>query len=146
MIVAELRASYFSKAQTIFRNPGLLIWPKPEQSTVIWMGQKCPNNHKWWNTTLICDFCIPVDFLGINDLKKIKKGRKKIWRPRPRPQWKIWFFNYFFPWLGSYGVNLMEKGTDLRLKAIKVTKRPYISQICNLPSGTPIIVIFVFQY
>ena len=23
----------------------------------------------------MCDFCIPVDFLGINDLKKIKKGR-----------------------------------------------------------------------
>jgi hypothetical protein len=30
------------------------------------------------NTTYIHDFCIPLDFLGIKDLKKNKKRPKKI--------------------------------------------------------------------
>ena len=30
------------------------------------------------NTTLIHDFCIPLDFLGIKDLKKNKKRPKKF--------------------------------------------------------------------
>ena len=51
--------------------------------------------------------------------KKSKKAENFFWRPRPRPQWKNWFFYYFFPWLGSYGVNLMGKAIDLSLKVIK---------------------------
>ena len=33
------------------------------------------------NTTHIHDFCIPLDFLGIKDLKKNKKGQKNFQRP-----------------------------------------------------------------
>ena len=78
--------------------------------------------------------------------KKSKKAEKKFEGQDQGRNEKIDFFYYFFPWWGSYGVNLMGKATDLSLKVIKVTKRPYISQIRNLPSGTRIIVIFVFQY
>ena len=67
-------------------------------STVIWMGRKCPKNHKWLNTILMCDFCIPVDFLGINDLKKIKKGRKNFLKAKAAM--KNLIFLLFFPLVG----------------------------------------------
>ena len=68
--------------------------------TVIWMGRKCPKNHKWLNTILMCDFCIPVDFLGINDLKKIKKGRKKFLKAKAKAAMKNLIFLLFFPLVG----------------------------------------------
>ena len=33
----------------------------------------------------IYDFCIPLDFLGIMDLKKIEKGQENVQRPYQRP-------------------------------------------------------------
>lgn len=30
---------------------------------------------------LVNDFCIPLDLLGIKDLKKIEKGQRNFWKP-----------------------------------------------------------------
>ena len=80
--------------------------------------------------------CIPLDFLRIKDLKK---------RPNPKsqsPKPKISKFYNFFPWFGSFGVNLIGKAIDLSLKVIKATVKPYIVQTCNLFRGYVFLFLF----
>ena len=44
----------------------------------------------------MCDFCIPVDFLGINDLKKVKKGRNIFLKAKGKAAMKNLIFLLFF--------------------------------------------------
>ena len=54
-------------------------------------------------------------------------------------------FPLFSPWFGPFGVNLKGKAINLSLKAIKVTGRPCIGQICNLLWWKWIIMVFSLQ-
>ena len=55
-------------------------------------------NFLWWNPVQKQEFCIPLHFLGIKDLKKIEKGQRNFWRPHQRPdREKSWIFIIFSP-------------------------------------------------
>ena len=84
------------------------------------------------NTTQIHDFCIPLDFLGIKDLKKNKKGQKKFQRPEPRPQLHILKFYNFFALCGPFWHKNSGDWRNLTPKAIKAKKadiRPNVSKL-----------------
>ena len=46
-------------------------------------------NSVWWNTTQIYDFCMPLDFFGIKDLKKMLKSPPKLKAISKGPNKKI---------------------------------------------------------
>jgi hypothetical protein len=104
---------------------------------IIWLG---------WSTTHINDSYIPLDFLSIKDLKKLKKAKKVFEGQIQSLKPKMSIFHNFFPWFGSFRVNLIEKATDLSLKAIKVPVEPYIGQTSNLVWWIQIFLILPFQY
>ena len=71
-------------------------------------------------------FCIPLEFLGIKDLKKMIKAKKIFEGQIQSPKPKISKLYNFFSWFGSFGVNLTGKAIDLSLKAIKAIVEPYV--------------------
>ena len=97
-----------------------------------------------WNTTHIYGSYIPLDFLSIKDPKKIKKGQNNFWRPKSKS--KTQNFIKFFPWFGSFGVNLIGKAINLSLKAIKVRVESYVGQTGNLVSWIQFFLVWLFQY
>ena len=42
-------------------------------------------NYSWGYNAQIFHFCLPLDFLGAKDFKKIIKGRRRSERPNQRP-------------------------------------------------------------
>ena len=42
-------------------------------------------NYSWGYNAQIFHFCLPLDFLGAKDFKKIVKGRQRSERPNQRP-------------------------------------------------------------
>ena len=42
-------------------------------------------NYSWGYNAQIFHFCLPLDFLGAKDFKKIIKGRQRSERPNQRP-------------------------------------------------------------
>ena len=42
-------------------------------------------NYSWGYNPQIFHFCLPLDFLGARDFKKIIKGRRRSERPNQRP-------------------------------------------------------------
>ena len=76
--------------------------------------------------------CIPLDFLGIKDLKKIKKAKKIFEGQTQRPKPKISKFYNFLSLYRAYEVILVGKAIDLSLKAIKTIERPDIGQLSKV--------------
>ena len=74
------------------------------------------------NTTHIHDFCIPLDFLGIKDPQKNKKGQNFFQRPQTRPQLHLLKFCNFFALCGPFWRKNSADCSDLSLKAIKAKK------------------------
>ena len=68
-----------------------------------------------WNTTYICDFCIPLDLLGIMDLKKSGKDQENLLRPYQRPHFNLIEIYNFLPFWPKNSANWR----NLALKAIK---------------------------
>ena len=46
--------------------------------TYLILSKYCPNIQNCWSATAIYDFCIPVDFLDVKDLKKLKEDKKQL--------------------------------------------------------------------
>ena len=74
------------------------------------------------NTTHIRDFFKPLDFLGIKDLKKNKKGQKRFQRPLPRPQLHLLKFYDFFDLCGPFRHKNSADLRNLTQRAIKAKK------------------------
>ena len=56
----------------------------PAHSDLFWeisFGNWC-----WWNHGWKIIFCIPLDLLDIEDLRKNIKGQRRSWRPNQRPE------------------------------------------------------------
>ena len=83
-------------------------------------------------TTHTYGFCIPLDFLGIKNLRKNKKAKKIFKGHSKGHRYILWKFYNFFGLSGPFWHKKSVNRSDLTLKAIKAKKAAIRPNLANL--------------
>ena len=91
-------------------------------------------NYSWGYNAPIFHFCLPLDFLGAKDFKKIIKGRPRSCRKGQIKGQTLVNSNFdnFFMSIWSFGVNFTHISLFSSFKVIKVKKATVIAGVAFL--------------